>query len=160
MANSRRVEKLAALLKREISELLVNGIRDDRIHQAMITITSVEVSGDLQHARIFISLFGEEKKKDEVLVGLEEAKGFIRAELAQRLPAVERACSPGLRAEMRSWRGAEQRAFALRGLWPPTWLSVRRRGWWHSSRPVDVPTEQAAPRRFGSRCFHRRWLSF
>ena len=51
----------------------------------MITITSVEVSGDLQHARIFISLFGEEKKKDEVLVGLEEAKGFIRAELARRL---------------------------------------------------------------------------
>ena len=85
MANSRRVEKLAALLKREISELLVNGIRDDRIHQAMITITSVEVSGDLQHARIFISLFGEEKKKAQVLVGLEEAKGFIRAELARSL---------------------------------------------------------------------------
>ena len=76
MANSRRVEKLAALLKREVSELLVNGIRDERIHQAMITITSVEVSGDLQHARIFISLFGEEKKKDQVLVGLEEAKGL------------------------------------------------------------------------------------
>ena len=85
MANSRRVEKLAALLKREISELLVNGIRDERIHQAMITITSVEVSGDLQHARIFISLFGEEKKKDQVLVGLEEAKGFIRGELTRRL---------------------------------------------------------------------------
>ena len=48
MANSRRVEKLAALLKREISELLLNGIRDERIQQAMITITSVEVSGDLQ----------------------------------------------------------------------------------------------------------------
>ena len=85
MANSRRVEKLAALLKREVSELLVNGVRDERIHQAMITITSVEVSGDLQHARIFISLFGEEKKKDQVLVGLEEAKGFIRPELARRL---------------------------------------------------------------------------
>ena len=84
MANSRRVEKLAALLKREVSELLVNGVRDERIHQAMITITSVEVSGDLQHAKIFISLFGEEKKA-EVLVGLEEAKGFIRAELARRL---------------------------------------------------------------------------
>ena len=85
MANSRRVEKLAALLKREVSELLVNGVRDERIHQAMITITSVEVSGDLQHAKIFISLFGEEQKKAEVLVGLEEAKGFIRAELARRL---------------------------------------------------------------------------
>ena len=85
MANSRRVEKLAALLKREVSEILINGVRDERIHQAMITITSVEVSGDLQHAKIFISLFGEEKKKAEVLVGLEEAKRFIRAELARRL---------------------------------------------------------------------------
>ncbi len=82
---SRRVEKLSALLKREISELLVNGVRDDRIHQAMISITSVEVSGDLQHAKIFISLFGEKEKKAEVLAGLEEAKGFIRAELARRL---------------------------------------------------------------------------
>ena len=85
MANSRRVEKLAALLKREISEILVNGVRDERIHQAMITVTSVDVSGDLQHAKIFISLFGEEKKKAEVLLGLEEAKGFVRAELARRL---------------------------------------------------------------------------
>ena len=85
MANSRRVEKLAALLKREVSELLVNGVSDERIHQAMITITSVEVSGDLQHAKIFFSLFGEESKKAEVLVCLEEAKGFIRGELARRL---------------------------------------------------------------------------
>ena len=85
MANSRRVEKLAALLKREVSELLVNGVRDERIHQAMITITEVEVSGDLQHAKIFVSVFGEEKKKAEVLVCLEEAKGFIRGELARRL---------------------------------------------------------------------------
>ena len=85
MANSRRVEKLAALLKREVSEILVNGIRDERIHQTMITITAVEVSGDLQHAKIFVSLFGEDQKKSEVLVCLEEAKGFIRGELARRL---------------------------------------------------------------------------
>ena len=85
MANSRRVEKLAALLKREVSELLVNGVRDERIHQAMITITTVEVSGDLQHAKIFVSLFGEEQKKSEVLVCLEESKAFIRGELARRL---------------------------------------------------------------------------
>ena len=85
MVNSRRVEKLSALLKREISELLVRGVRDERIHRAMITITTVEVSGDLQHAKIFLSLFGEEQNKATVLVGLEEAKGFIRAELARRL---------------------------------------------------------------------------
>ena len=85
MAISRRVEKLASLLKREVSDLLVNGLRDERIHQAMITITSVEVSGDLQHAKIFVSLFGEEQKKSEVLVCLEESKAFIRGELARRL---------------------------------------------------------------------------
>ena len=85
MANSRRVEKLSSLLKREISELLVDGVRDERIHQAMITITTVEVSGDLQHAKVFISLFGEQQDKAEVLIGLEEAKGFIRAELARKL---------------------------------------------------------------------------
>ena len=85
MANSRRVEKLAALLKREVSQLLLNGVRDERIHQAMITITTVEVSGDLQHAKIFVSLFGEEKKKAEVLACLDEAKTFIRGELARRL---------------------------------------------------------------------------
>ena len=85
MANSRRVEKLAALLKKEISELLVNGVRDERIQQTMITITAVEVSGDLQHCKIFVSLFGEEKKKKDVLLCLEEAKSFIRMELAQRL---------------------------------------------------------------------------
>ncbi len=85
MANSRRVEKLAALLKREISELLINGVRDERVHQTMITITSVEVSGDLQHVKIFISLFGEEQKKPDVLLCLDEAKGFIRGELARRL---------------------------------------------------------------------------
>jgi len=85
MSNSRRVEKFSSLLKKEISELLVNGVRDERIHQAMITITTIEVSGDLQHAKIFISIFGEEHKKADVLIGLEEAKGFIRAQLARRL---------------------------------------------------------------------------
>ena len=85
MANSRRVEKLAALLKREVSELLMNGIRDERVHQVMITITNVEVSGDLQYARIFVSLFGDEQKKAAVLACLEEAKGFVRGELAKRL---------------------------------------------------------------------------
>tara|TARA_B100000700_G_C14525365_1_gene615025 strand:- start:12 stop:398 length:387 start_codon:yes stop_codon:yes gene_type:complete len=85
MANSRRVEKLAALLKREISELLISGVRDERIHQSMVSITAVEVSGDLQHCKIFVSLFGEDEQKKDVLACLEEAKGFIRGELARRL---------------------------------------------------------------------------
>ena len=85
MANSRRIEKFSALIKREISELLMNGVRDERIHQSMITITAVEVSGDLQHCKIFFSLFGEDKDSDAILACLDDAKGFLRGELARRL---------------------------------------------------------------------------
>ena len=85
MANSRRVEKFSALIKREMSELFLNGVRDERIYQSMISITAVEVSGDLQHCKIFVSLFGNEKNKLEVLDCLEAAKNFLRGELARRL---------------------------------------------------------------------------
>ena len=47
MAPGRRVECVAALIRREISELLINGIRDERVHQGMVSITNVDVSGDL-----------------------------------------------------------------------------------------------------------------
>ena len=56
MTNGRRVERVAALIRREMSQLLINGIRDERIHLGMVTITNVEVSGDLQHCKIFVSI--------------------------------------------------------------------------------------------------------
>ena len=85
MAQGRRVERMAALIRREISELLINGISDERIHQSMVSITEVEVSGDLQHCKIFVSIFGEASLKNEVLSGLDAASGFLRGELARRL---------------------------------------------------------------------------
>ncbi len=85
MAQGRRVERVSALIRREVSELLISGIRDDRIHKAMITITDVEVSGDLQHCKIFVSIFSDNDIKDEVLRGLDAASGFVRGELARRL---------------------------------------------------------------------------
>ena len=85
MANSRRVEKFAALMRREISELLINGVKDERVHQGMITITEVEVSGDLQHCKVFVSLFGEEKNKTLILSGLEASAGFLKGEIGRRL---------------------------------------------------------------------------
>ena len=85
MAQGRRVERVASLIRREVSELLINGIRDERIHQGMVTITSVEVSGDLQHCKIFISIFGEDEQKKDVLDGLEAARNYVKGELARRL---------------------------------------------------------------------------
>ncbi|MFZ9951996.1 MAG: ribosome-binding factor A, partial [Vulcanococcus sp.] len=49
MAQGRRVERVAALIRREVSELLVNGIKDERVSLGMVSVTNVEVAGDLQH---------------------------------------------------------------------------------------------------------------
>ncbi len=85
MAQSRRVEKVAALIRKEMSELLMTGIRDQRLQEAMITITEVELSGDLQHCKVFVSVFGQQIQKDRVLKALESASGFLKGELARRL---------------------------------------------------------------------------
>ncbi|AAP99178.1 MULTISPECIES: 30S ribosome-binding factor RbfA [Prochlorococcus] len=85
MAQSRRVEKVAALIRKEMSELLSNGIRDQRVNTTMITITEVEVSGDLQHCKIFVSIYGNEIQKDEVFSGLEASQSFLKGELGRRL---------------------------------------------------------------------------
>ena len=85
MAQGRRVERVAALIRKEVSELMINGIRDERVHQGMVSITEVEVSGDLQHCKIFVSVFGEAQERDQVLEGLQAASGFRRGELGRRL---------------------------------------------------------------------------
>ena len=85
MAQGRRVERVAALIRKETSELLINGIRDERVHKGMVSITSVEVAGDLQHCKIFVSIFGEPNDQNEVLEGLEAASGYLRGELGRRL---------------------------------------------------------------------------
>jgi ribosome-binding factor A len=85
MAQGRRVERVAALIRREVSELLVNGIRDDRIHNGMVSVTHVEVAGDLQHCRVFVSVLGSEADRALVLEGLKAAAPYVKGELGRRL---------------------------------------------------------------------------
>lgn len=85
MANSRRVERVASLIKREVSQMLVVGIKDDRVGAGMVSITDVAVSGDLQHAKVFVSIYGTEEARAETMEGLKAATGFVRSELGQRL---------------------------------------------------------------------------
>ena len=85
MAQGRRVERVAALIRKETSQLLINGIRDERVHQGMVSITEVEVSGDLQHCKIFVSIYSEEEQRQQVLEGLQAASGYLRGELGRRL---------------------------------------------------------------------------
>ncbi|MFN9645398.1 MAG: 30S ribosome-binding factor RbfA [Cyanobacteriota bacterium] len=85
MAQGRRVERLASLMRREISDLLSTGIRDARVHQGMVSITRVEVAGDLQHGKIFVSVYGTEAQQREALEGLKAATPYVRGELGRRL---------------------------------------------------------------------------
>ena len=85
MATDRRVSRVASQIKREVSLMLLNDIKDDRVGAGMVTVTDVDVSGDLQHAKIFVSIYGTEEAKAETMAGLKAATGFVRSELGQRL---------------------------------------------------------------------------
>jgi ribosome-binding factor A len=85
MANSRRIERVASLIKREVSQMLMVGIKDDRVGAGMVSITDVDVSGDLQHAKIFVSIYGTDEARAETMAGLQAATGFVRSELGQRI---------------------------------------------------------------------------
>lgn len=85
MATSRRVARVAELIKREVSQMLMNGIKDDRVGAGMVSVTDVNVSGDLQHAKIFVSIYGSADAKVETMAGLKSATGFVRSELGHRI---------------------------------------------------------------------------
>jgi ribosome-binding factor A len=86
MTTGRRISRVSALIKREIGEMLLhNSIKDDRVGVGMVSVTDVEVSGDLQHAKVFISVYGDEEAKATTMAGLRAATGFVRSELGQRI---------------------------------------------------------------------------
>jgi ribosome-binding factor A len=85
MAQGRRVERVAALIRREFSEMLVHGIKDERVGLGMVSVTKVEVAGDLQHCKIFVSIYGSEEDRQEALAGLSSATPFVKGELGRRL---------------------------------------------------------------------------
>ena len=80
---AQRLERLAELLKEEIGSLIHDEVKDPRIGFA--TVTFVEVSPDVRHAYIHLSVLGDEEAREAGLAGVESAKGFIRTELGKRL---------------------------------------------------------------------------
>lgn len=85
MASSRRVEKVSSLIKKEISQMLISEIKDDRVGAGMVSILDVEISGDLQHAKVFVSIYGTEEAKAETMEGLKACTPFVRRELGSRI---------------------------------------------------------------------------
>ena len=80
---SKRVNRVAEQMKKELGEIILQKVKDPRI--GFVTVTDVEVTGDLQNATIYISVLGNESEKEATLKGLEKAKGFIRTEIGKRI---------------------------------------------------------------------------
>jgi len=77
-----RAERVAELIRTEISDVLNKKINDPRI--GFTSITHVDVTGDLKHALVYVSVYGEKEKKDATMDGLNSAKGYIRSSIAPR----------------------------------------------------------------------------
>ena len=78
-----RPERLAEAIKKEVSELIKDELKDPRIGFA--SITAVEVTPDLRYARVFVSVFGPPESRRATVEALQKAQGFIRGELGRRI---------------------------------------------------------------------------
>lgn len=81
--NSHRLARVAEVVREVASETILFELRDPRVHG--VTVTRAEVSGDLQHAKVFVSLMGTPKEQDLCMHGLRHAAGFVQSKLARRL---------------------------------------------------------------------------
>ena len=82
-APGRRLERLADQIRSEVAAMIATELRDPRI--GLVTVTRVELSGDLRHGRILISVLGNEEAQQQALEGLSSAAGYLRREVGRRL---------------------------------------------------------------------------
>ena len=78
-----RLARVAEVIREVASETILFEMRDPRIKG--VTVTRAEVSGDLQHAKVYVSIMGSTKEQELCMHGLHHAVGFIQSKLASRL---------------------------------------------------------------------------
>lgn len=80
---SKKNEKIAELIKRNISEIIQFDLKDPKI--GFITITDCQVTNDMSYAKIFVSFLGQNARKEAGMQALNRSKGYIRSELSKKL---------------------------------------------------------------------------
>jgi len=84
----RRIDRIEEQVRTEVSEIIEREIQDPRI--GLTTVTSVKISPDLRHCRIFVTVLGDAVQRKKALEGLRSASSFIRRSLSQRLHHLRR----------------------------------------------------------------------
>ena len=78
-----RLERVAEVVREVASETILFELRDPRVRG--VTVTRAEISGDLQHAKVFVSVMGSLQEQKLCLHGLNHAAGFVQSKLANRM---------------------------------------------------------------------------
>ena len=85
MPNNYRLAKVSSLLKKEITLILQNDLENNLIRDHFVNISKIDLSGDLQHCKIYITSTAEKKVRKEIVENLNIAKSSIRHNLGQRI---------------------------------------------------------------------------
>ena len=78
-----RLARVAEAVRETASETILYEMHDPRVK--FVTVTRAEVSGDLQHAKVYVSVMGSPKEQQDCMYGLKHASGFVQSKLAGRL---------------------------------------------------------------------------
>lgn len=84
MAVKRRTDRLNSLLKEVISEVIKRDVRNPHVSE-LVTVTRVQISKDLRHAKVYISIIGSEQQKETTMQALTSAAGFIAVQASQKV---------------------------------------------------------------------------
>ncbi len=77
-----RLERINEEIKKELSRLVNNKLKDPRISK-LVSITKVKTTSDFRYAKIFVSIYGDKQQQEETIKGLKSAGGFLRRELGK-----------------------------------------------------------------------------
>ena len=85
MPNNYRLAKVSSLLKKEITLILQNDLENDLIRDHFVNISKIDLSGDLQHCKIYITSTAQDKVREEIVSNLNTIKSSIRHSLGKRI---------------------------------------------------------------------------
>ena len=81
---NRRTERLNSIIRRDLSDLIRNEVRDPRV-AGVVSVTRVDTSPDNNYARVYVSVYGTMREKEDAIAGLGDASRFIRRQLRGRI---------------------------------------------------------------------------
>lgn len=83
-SDSRRPDRVAEAIREQVATFLAEGVKDPRV-TGIVTVTAVEVTRDLRHAKVFVSIMGDDAQRASTMEGLHSVAGHLRSRLGRTL---------------------------------------------------------------------------